>query len=121
MFNTIRNRFQNYLYDKDTGNMLNYLTLSVKDKEIEKDIAEERAERVNKYYWIIFVCSFIGFIIQIYLLLKQSVEIHILIHYSCLLISVTILGIVRCWVKWAARIIFPVYFMVFIALEITVS
>lgn len=32
MMNKIKKRLTDYLFDKDTGNMLNYLTLNVYDK-----------------------------------------------------------------------------------------
>ena len=48
MLRIVKNKLNNFLYDKDTGYMLNYLTLSVTDKIIEKDISSERAERILK-------------------------------------------------------------------------
>ena len=96
MLKLVTAKVHNYLYDKDTGYMLNYLTLNVKDKLIEKDIASERAERIYKVYWFIFTCSLVAFILQIYQLLINTVEINILIAYLLFFTSVIILGITRC-------------------------
>jgi len=43
--------------------MLNYLTLKVSDKLIEKEIAVERAIRIDKYYPLILIVGSIPFFI----------------------------------------------------------
>ena len=52
-----------FLYSKDTDYMLNYITLNVSNKEVRKDIDQERTERINKIYNIILVVCSIGFVI----------------------------------------------------------
>ena len=61
--NNIRKRITEFFYDKDTDNMLNYITLNVSNKEVRKDIDQERAERINKIYFIILLVCSIGFVI----------------------------------------------------------
>ena len=119
MLKRVKNKLNTFLYDKDTGYMLNYVTLNVKDKIIEKEIAFERAERINKIYWYTFTFSFVGFIIQMYQLIIKTADMNIIIHFSCFFACFVIWGIARCWVNWAARIIFPIYFLFVIIFEVT--
>ena len=61
--NNIKKRIIEFFYDKDTDYMLNYITLNVSNKEVRKDIDQERAERINKIYFIILIVCSIGFVI----------------------------------------------------------
>jgi len=40
------------------------------------------------------------------------------VHYFCLIVTMIILGIVRRWYNWAARIIYPLFFLLKTALQI---
>lgn len=61
--NRIVKKLNARFYDEETGNMLNYLTLKVSDKLIEKDIAAERAIRIDKYYPIVLTVASVPFFI----------------------------------------------------------
>ena len=63
MFGIIFARFRSKCFDKETGYLLDYLTLSVKNKEIQKEISQERIQRLHKYYWLVFITSSVGVII----------------------------------------------------------
>ena len=76
MLKRVKNKLNTFLYDKDTGYMLNYITLNVKDKIIEKEIAFERAERIDKIYGYAFTFCFIGFIIQMLQLIINTTEMN---------------------------------------------
>jgi len=43
------------MYSKETGYLLNYLTLHVKNEEIRKSINEHRANLIFRIYWPIVV------------------------------------------------------------------
>lgn len=99
--------------------MLNYLTLSVKNQDIARDIAEERAERIDRYYYIILIGSLLPFFTQVFnLLTTKSYEIFLIINYGSYLAAVILLGFVRCKVKWGARVIFPIYYILGMIFEV---
>ena len=63
MFGIILARFRSKCFDKETGYLLDYLTLDVKNKQIQKEISNERNQRLHKYYWLVFVTSSVGVIV----------------------------------------------------------
>jgi hypothetical protein len=59
MFSSLKPRIQKYLYSEETNNILNLLTLQIKDKEIDREYELFRAKRFKDVFWpvvIYYVC-----------------------------------------------------------------
>lgn len=44
-------RLRSYFYSEETYELLNYLTLTIKDKEIQEEYSRYRTNRFNKFFW----------------------------------------------------------------------
>ena len=47
----IKTKLRSHMYSEDTHDILNYVTLQIKDKEISKEYENYRTNRFNKLFW----------------------------------------------------------------------
>jgi hypothetical protein len=52
---------QKYAYSPKTGNLLNHITLSMRDEECRQALVKHRGDQFNRIYWPLFFASWLNF------------------------------------------------------------
>jgi hypothetical protein len=82
-------------YSKDTYYTLNYLTLSVKDKEVERAFIMERAKSHNVHYKKLLVLTILLVTANIFLYFSDRIDLIVLVQTSFTLIFMMVWGLMR--------------------------
>ena len=83
--------FSKRLYCDKTHRKLNYLTLHVKDAEIEEELKERRVDQVRRHYWPFVLLTSVSFAKSLYLTFVEDNGHPVMVIQSSLLLVLVLL------------------------------
>jgi hypothetical protein len=62
----IEKLIQKYAYSPKTGNLLNHITLSMRDEDCQQALVKHRGDQFNRIYWPLVLASVFGLFLAFY-------------------------------------------------------